>query len=292
MRDRDWKIIKVLYEKRSITKAAESLYITQSALTKRIKAMEEDLGVEIVKSTSKGVMFTEDGQYLFQKATILCDFMDEIREHLSGRKDACALLKIGVPNSFARLHMPQLMREYTNQCDRLQIRTISNSSDVIVQQLIDGSVDVGIICGDYPYLGNKRRLFDEQLYVIAPKNARLDDLDSLPIIETYYNPMVKLIISQWWKMQYGSLPHEQQRVPYSEIAIEMVEKGLGICFLFGADWHVNIDAVQKIPIFDRQERPITRSVWLMWTEQCYREAAMIEWLHFVEGYYGVDETTA
>lgn len=42
MKDIDWKILTVLYEKRSITKAAESLYMTQSALTKRLKAVEEE----------------------------------------------------------------------------------------------------------------------------------------------------------------------------------------------------------------------------------------------------------
>ena len=60
MKDIDWKILTVLYEKRSITKAAESLYMTQSALTKRLKAVEEEWGIEIVKRTSRGVVFTED----------------------------------------------------------------------------------------------------------------------------------------------------------------------------------------------------------------------------------------
>ena len=40
MRDSDWKILEVLYEKRSITQTAELLYMTQPSVTKRIKAME------------------------------------------------------------------------------------------------------------------------------------------------------------------------------------------------------------------------------------------------------------
>ncbi len=42
MRDSDWKILEVLYEKRSITQTAELLYMTQPSVTKRIKAMEEE----------------------------------------------------------------------------------------------------------------------------------------------------------------------------------------------------------------------------------------------------------
>ena len=45
---------------------------------------------------------------------------------------------------------------------------------MIIQQLTDGSVDMGIICGDYPFLGEKVCLFEEELYIVAPKEATLD----------------------------------------------------------------------------------------------------------------------
>ncbi|MFR7383477.1 MAG: LysR family transcriptional regulator [Anaerostipes sp.] len=59
MRDSDWKILEVLYEKRSITQTAELLYMTQPSVTKRIKAMEEEWQIEIVKRSNRGVIFTE-----------------------------------------------------------------------------------------------------------------------------------------------------------------------------------------------------------------------------------------
>ena len=68
MRDSDWKILEVLYEKRSITQTAELLYMTQPSVTKRIKAMEEEWQIEIVKRSNRGVIFTEEGRYLVQKS--------------------------------------------------------------------------------------------------------------------------------------------------------------------------------------------------------------------------------
>ena len=53
MKDIDWKILAVLAEKRSITKAADALYMTQSALTKRLKSIEAEWNVEIVKRSSQ-----------------------------------------------------------------------------------------------------------------------------------------------------------------------------------------------------------------------------------------------
>ena len=70
MKNIDWMILKVLYEKRSMTQAAEALYMTQPALTKRIKSIEAEWGIEVVKRSSKGVTFTEEGKYLVKKSSI------------------------------------------------------------------------------------------------------------------------------------------------------------------------------------------------------------------------------
>ncbi|MGN0295563.1 MAG: LysR family transcriptional regulator [Lachnospiraceae bacterium] len=284
MRDSDWKILTVLYEKRSMTKAAEALYMTQSALTKRIKAMEDEWHVEIVKRSSQGVLFTDEGKYLVQKASIMMDFLKEIEEHFADRT-AKELLKIGVPNSFARLHMPALLRAYMERYDRLQIRMISNSSDIIMQQLMDGTVDMGIICGDYPYLGEKICLFEEELYIVTQKDRKLDDIAQMPLIESYFNPMVKMTVHQWWKHQFGNLPHDTHRVPYADIAIEMAENGLGNTYLFGNDWKINEEKLQKIPVYDRDDTPVRRSVWMMLSERCYQSQDIMDFVSLVEEYY-------
>ena len=86
MKDIDWKILTVLYEKRSMTKAAETLYMTQSALTKRIKAMETEWNIEIVRRSSKGVEFTDDGHYLVKKASIMLDFIRRLKNIFQKKK--------------------------------------------------------------------------------------------------------------------------------------------------------------------------------------------------------------
>lgn len=288
MKNTDWEILKVLHEKRSITKAAEAMYMTQPTLTKRIRAIEEEWGVEIVKRSSRGVIFTEEGEYLVRKSNVMIDFLKEIQEHFSDRKSAKELLKIGVPNSFARLHMPRLLKKYIDTYNRLQIKTLSNSSDIIIRQLTDGTVDIGIICGDYPYLGDQVCLFEEELFIVTPKGLRLDDIEKMPLIESFLNPMVKLTVDQWWKSHFGSMPHEAHHVPYADIAIEMVMNGLGIAFLFGKDWEVDESRLQLIPVYDRQGKQVCRKVWMMISENCYRSEDIMDFVTFVEKTYGVD----
>ena len=84
MKELDWKILIVLYEKRSITKTAEALYLTQSAVTKRLQNMENEWGIEVIRRSSQGVSFTEDGTYLAQRASVMLDFLNGVTYSTDG----------------------------------------------------------------------------------------------------------------------------------------------------------------------------------------------------------------
>lgn len=58
MDEKDFELLRVLDETRNITHAADRLYITQSALSKRIKAMERELGADILLRSRQGIRFT------------------------------------------------------------------------------------------------------------------------------------------------------------------------------------------------------------------------------------------
>ncbi len=75
MRDTDWQILYELNDTQNITKAAEHLYITQPALTKRLKVIEDEFGIKIVKRSTKGVEFTREGEFLAGKAEEYITFL-------------------------------------------------------------------------------------------------------------------------------------------------------------------------------------------------------------------------
>ncbi len=286
MKDSDWQLLTVLYEKKSMTKAAESLYMTQPAFTKRIRAIEEEWGVNLVRRSSQGVTFTEDGLYLVSRSRIMIDFLNEIREHFNEERSVKTLLRLGVPNSFARLHMPQLLKNYIEKINHIQFRIVLQSSDMLIQQLTNHSIDAAIICGDYPYLRSNAALFKENLYMITPKGIRMEQVEHMTVIESYFNPLVKLTIDQWWMNQFGEIPVETHKVPNADIAIEMVGSGLGVTFVFGLDWKFNEETVQRIPVYDHNGDLIGRNVWLMYDDPCCQNTHLCEFIDFVKKFYG------
>lgn len=87
MKTSDWALIQTLYECRNITRAAAQLYISQPTLTKRLRAIEEELGVVIALRGKRGVTFTPEGEYLAVKATQFLSLMDEVNRHLTELKE-------------------------------------------------------------------------------------------------------------------------------------------------------------------------------------------------------------
>jgi len=288
MKELDWKILIVLYEKRSITKTAEALYLTQSAVTKRLQNMENEWGIEVIRRSSQGVAFTEDGTYLAQRASVMLDFLREIREHYAQRDCRKKVLTVGIPNSFSRLYFPEVLSSYIARFDRLDVHLIPNSSEVVLQKLVDGSVDLGFVCGDYPYLGEKTSLMDENLYVLAPAGLPYEELEQSPLIQWKMNPLVEMIRDQWWKSQYGSLPHGSYQVPFADIAIEMVEKGLGITTLFGDKWRIDPAKAQLIQAYDAQGSPVSRRVWMMLSDRCFEDPDIADFVSLVEEFFQVN----
>ena len=221
--------------------------MTQSALTKRLQSIESEWGRQLVERTSRGVTFTEDGKISGTEGKHHAGFLQEIGDHFADRHTKMESLKLGVPNSFGKApssETPRRIPEKRSQSlyqdnFQLQRRDLKGSDrryDRYRSRL-----------RRFPYLGDQVCLFQEELYIVAPKTATMDSIEHMPLIETFYNPMVRMIINQWWKSQFGSSPHEKQQVPYFDIAIEMAENGLGICFVFGDDWKIDEEKLQLIP---------------------------------------------
>lgn len=107
MEERDWQIIKTLYEQKNITKTARVLYMSQPTLTARIKQIEESLGTKLLYRGNKGITFTETGEYTVKFAEHILGEMQELRKLLpicrKMLQEPCVLLlQVSLPDIFCQ----------------------------------------------------------------------------------------------------------------------------------------------------------------------------------------------
>ena len=86
----DWDKLKIFHtvaEASSFTKASTILNLSQSAISRQIQALENDLKVQLFERHARGLVLTENGEYLFKSAHEVITKLKDVETNLSGHKD-------------------------------------------------------------------------------------------------------------------------------------------------------------------------------------------------------------
>ena len=87
MDEKDFELLQALADSRNITKAADKLHITQSALSKRIRSIERELGVELLLRSHQGIRFTPSGEAVLAHSRAAAREMEQMRRNLDALHD-------------------------------------------------------------------------------------------------------------------------------------------------------------------------------------------------------------
>lgn len=168
----------VAAKEESISRAAEILYISQPAVSRAIKQLEERIGSALFFRTPKGVRLTKEGSVLYQYIEQAFNYirlgekkLNEIRELEDGE------IFIGVSDTICRHYLLPILRDFTKDYPRLKIRIANHTTPVIVEMLKKGSIDVGF--GNLPVKDDD--LFIEEIletqdcFVVGRKYSHLAD---------------------------------------------------------------------------------------------------------------------
>ena len=96
----------------SFTKAAEELFITQSAVSRQIRALEEHLSVALFERRHRALVLTEQGRILQRAATELLERLQEVTDRLRSA-GATRQLTVTTTNGFASLWLIPRLRGFT-----------------------------------------------------------------------------------------------------------------------------------------------------------------------------------
>lgn len=282
MRDTDWEILYELYRHPNLTRVAGLLYMTQPSLTKRLRTMENEFSVRIVNRTSKGLEFTAEGEYLAERAKQYMKFIQETREGLRRfKEEGEEIITIGSSYTYSKYALTDLMMKYKEKNPRMEFELVTDQSNVLFRKVLDGSVDVGFIQGDYEGPVWQLRVGKSQGYAVTKEAVHLDDLPSMPRLNYKTNDRTKELLSDWWENYYGTEEPSGMVVGYVDVALQLVEKGLGYtcCFLpEGMETRKNISLT---PLIRRDGTPVVRSTWFVYSKEKRRPPALEQFIRYV-----------
>ena len=127
---------------KNFSQAADSLYIAQSTVTKRISELERELDKQLFERDKKHVCLTEDGQIFLGYAERILDLEEASLKEMHSLAQYTNSLRIGATNSIYECHLFPLISAYENQSAQHSVKvTIDHSADLI-QLLLDGILDL------------------------------------------------------------------------------------------------------------------------------------------------------
>lgn len=146
-----YRIFYVVAVEGNITKAAHVLHISQPAVTKQIKNLENQLGGELFVRTRKGVTLTENGEVIFNyiKQAMNC-FSNAQLQFSNLRKLETGTIKIGISTTLCRLYLLKYLEVFHKRYPNVAIKVYTDPSKVMLKMLQDGKIDI-LICKNLSY---------------------------------------------------------------------------------------------------------------------------------------------
>ena len=267
MDEQDWLIIKSLFEKKSITKTAATLFISQPALSSRLQQIEARFGAKLVVRSKKGVQFTPEGEYLVKGSCEMMKRIQVLEEHIHNMRDqAVGTLRIGASNFSTKYLLPELLMRFKELYPGIEFKVTTGWSRDIVNLVCNNDVHIGFIRGDYSWPGEKLLLFEEKMYVSYKKKISVIDLPHIPRIDYRNDYSIQLLLDKWWDEKFSIPPQIGMEVDKVDTCKEMVLKGLGYAFLPGMILKPN-DDLFNIEMEYKARKPMLRRTWMFYHKE-------------------------
>ena len=233
----------------SIIRAAESLHLSQPTLSTQIKAMEEELGKQLLIRGTKGsrkVTLTEEGMILRKRAEEILNLVQKTEREISlSDQIIVGDVYIGTGETDAIRIMAKAARELYKTYPGIHYHIASGNSDFVLEQLDKGLIDFGMIFGsiDHAKYNSIPLPYKDTWGVLMRKDSPLAEKETVSPEDLWDKP---LIVSRQ-EADKGTLP-AWIKSEISEIEIVatynllfnaslMVEEGLG--YAIGFDKIIN-----------------------------------------------------
>jgi len=261
----------------SFSKAAERLFLSQPAVSKRIATLEDQLGVSLFDRVGRQISLTDAGRALLPYARRVLHEIEDGRRALSKLHEKVeGRLSIGTSHHIGLHRLPPMLRAYTLAYPEVDLDIQFMDSEVACEAVLAGKLELGIVTlpsQPLPQLKSQLVWPDPLAVVVAPSHPlaalqkpKLDDLANHPAVlpdeATYTHRIVTAALTQ-----HGLKPRIRLATNYLETLKMLVMIGLGWSVLPRSMLDKDLIA---LPI---RELQLTRELGVVWHEKRTLSAA-------------------
>ncbi|MBB5350722.1 DNA-binding transcriptional LysR family regulator [Haloferula luteola] len=169
----------------SFTLAAKKLYLTQSAISHSMKALEDSLGCKLLTRMGKRTTLTGEGEVFLNRCRRILGELEQASRELDGMKRwGQARIRIGAPHSLCQFLLPTVLREFRDCFPRCEPSIEAGDTAALLESLVAHDLDVviGMRGKDDPET-ESRTIFRDRMIFVAPPVHPWNDTDERTVEE-------------------------------------------------------------------------------------------------------------
>ena len=294
MADRRLQVFHTVARLLSFTKAAETLHMTQPAVTFQVRQLEEHFNTRLFDRTHNRISLTEAGQCVYEYSDRIFGLYGEMENavrEMTG--DVSGVLMMGASTTIAEYMLPALLGDFKKQYPDVNVQLRVSNSDGIVHMVETNVIDLGVV--ESPVM-NKNLVVEvcrmDQLVAILPPHHPLADRASVRIQELLEYPYIcreegsgtREVISEYMGQEgiNDTQVNLTMELGSPESIKGAVEAGMGISIISRATVlkELQLGTLVALPLEPALERPFS----FVHQKQKFRHRAMDELLEFARAY--------
>jgi DNA-binding transcriptional LysR family regulator len=165
------RVFHAVAQAESFTKAADSLHLTQSGISKHIKAMEEELEVSLFDREARKASLTQAGEILYEAAREVLGSVasaEQRIQELAGLRRG--RLRVGASFPVGLYVLPRVLASYRNEHPAIEVTLAIATTANIEAKVLDNKLDFGLVSADvhHPKLLTLAFMSDELVVIVPP----------------------------------------------------------------------------------------------------------------------------
>jgi len=192
MADRRLQVFYTVARLLSFTKAAETLHMTQPAVTFQVRQLEDHFDTRLFDRTHNRVALTEAGRKAYEYAEEIFSLYAEMEntvKELTG--DVSGALTLGASTTIAEYMLPALLQGFTVEFPDINLRLKVSNTEGIVSMVENSMIDLGVVEGP---VANKNLLVEvcrvDQLAVVVPPSHEIATREAISLEEVMNYPFI------------------------------------------------------------------------------------------------------
>ena len=171
----DLRAFVTVAEAGSVSRAARELYVTQSAVTRRLQRLEASIGASLLDRSTRPVSLTGPGRVVLERCRRLLNDFREVRAAAVNGHLPMNEIKVGVAHALTELTLTEPIEEVRRKFPQVALRLLTGWSHELLERVRSGAIDAAVILlaeGEHLPRGVAgRQLGKERLLVVAPRQA-------------------------------------------------------------------------------------------------------------------------